>query len=107
MSAAGCIDHHSEGECGPLDLRIADLGHRQYGRVARRQLLGLGIGAGAIDLRVANGRLHPVYPGVYAVGTRLWTPKSEWIAAVLASGSGALLSHRDAGMLHEILRGSV
>ena len=106
MSRVGDIDHDSEGRCRPRDLLIAELADPQHGRVARRQLLALGIGVGAIDLRVANGRLHPVYPGVYAVGTKLWTPEAEWSAAALAGGPGALLSHRDASLLHEILRGS-
>ncbi len=41
------------------DPAIATLAHRQHGVVARRQLVRLGLGAKAIEYRVAIGRLHP------------------------------------------------
>jgi very-short-patch-repair endonuclease len=43
---------------------------------------------------------------VYAVGHTRLTQKGLWMAAVLACGEGALLSHRDAGRLHGLLRGT-
>jgi very-short-patch-repair endonuclease len=62
-------------------------------------LLELGVGEDAVDHRLAVGRLHPVAHGVYAVGHRLLSPKGRWMAAVLSSGSGAVLSHRSAAAL--------
>ncbi len=52
-----------------------------------------------------HGIIHRRFPGVYAVGHTRLTQKGLWMAAVLACGEGALLSHRDAGRLHGLLRG--
>src|SRR3954451_8777607 len=78
------------------DAVVADLASRQYGVVARRQLLELGIGRGAIQSRLENGHLHLIHRGVYAVGHRLVSQHGRWLAAVLAVGPGAALSHRSA-----------
>jgi very-short-patch-repair endonuclease len=67
--------------------------------VARRQLLELGISSQGIERRVANGRLHPVMAGVYAVGRPELTCEGRWMAAVLACGPGAALSHTSAAAL--------
>ena len=47
--------------------------------------------------RARNGRLHELYPSVYAVGHTLLTPKGRWRAAVLACGPDAALSHHSSG----------
>jgi putative AbiEi antitoxin of type IV toxin-antitoxin system len=86
-----------------VDRFIADLAARQHGLVARRQLLSRGIGRGAIDRRIERGQLHQVHRGVYAVGHRLLSTDGRWTAAVLACGTGAVLSHRTAGQLWGIL----
>ena len=83
----------------PVDARIAVLAARQHGVVARRQLVTLGVGSRAIDHRLQCGRLHLLHRGVYAVGHRVITQRGRWMAAVLASGSGAVLSHRSAAAL--------
>jgi very-short-patch-repair endonuclease len=85
------------------DVAVADLAARQHGVVARAQLLALGLDAGAITYRVKAGRLHPVHRGVYAVGHRPPSPLATAMAAVLACGPDALLSHRSAGALWRIL----
>jgi len=41
-------------------------------------------------------------PGIYVVGRPQLTQKSRWMAAVLASGDGAALSHRSAATLWSI-----
>jgi putative AbiEi antitoxin of type IV toxin-antitoxin system/uncharacterized protein DUF559 len=84
------------------DRELAALAGGQYGVVGRAQLLALGLGASAIDRRVASGRLHVVHRGVYAVGHQVLGPRGRWMAAVLAGGEGAVLSHRSAGALWEI-----
>src|SRR3954471_3094282 len=78
---------------------IAALAARQHGVVSRAQLAALGLGAGAIKHRLALGRLHPLYRGVYAVGHRSLRPEAWWLAAVLAAGPDAGLSHRSAAAL--------
>jgi hypothetical protein len=61
--------------------------------VTRANLTALGFSAMAIDHRVATGRLHLVARGVYVVGRPELTPHGRWMAAVLACGDGAVLSH--------------
>jgi very-short-patch-repair endonuclease len=73
--------------------------------VARWQLLALGLGHGAIDHRVARGLLHPVHRGVYAVGHAVLSRHGVWMAAVLAAGPNAVLSHRSAAALWGIRDG--
>lgn len=75
------------------------LADTQHGVVTRRDLLGLGFTSEAIDHRLVSGRLHPVLRGVYAVGWPHLTAKRRWMAAVLACGEGAMLSHRSAAAL--------
>jgi very-short-patch-repair endonuclease/predicted transcriptional regulator of viral defense system len=71
----------------------------QHGVLTRDELLELGFSDKGIKHRVSTGRLHPVMAGVYAVGRRELTPHGRWMAAVLACGDGALLSHRSAAEL--------
>ena len=85
---------------------IAALAGRQHGVVAHWQLIEAGLGEDAVDYRVRIGRLHRVHHCVYAVGHRRLTERGRWMAAVLASGDGAALSHRDAGSLWRVRRGA-
>jgi len=71
----------------------------QHSVVARGQLLELGFSAKAIEHRIANGRLHSLYAGVYAVGRPELTQHGRWMAAVLACGPAAVLSHESAAAL--------
>jgi very-short-patch-repair endonuclease len=71
--------------------------------VTRAQLLELGVGAPAIDYRVKVGRLIGVQRGVYAVGHRPPSMLARAMAAVLACGCGAALSHASAGVLWEMV----
>ena len=71
--------------------------------VSRAQLLALGMGEDAIDWRVKRRRLHRVHTGVYAVGHLALTRQGRFMAAVLACGEGAALSHFSAGVLWGIL----
>jgi very-short-patch-repair endonuclease len=74
--------------------------------VSRSQLVALGFGRQAILRRLDARRLRRLHPGVYAVGHWALTPKSRDLAAVLACGAQALLSHRSAGVRHGLLNGS-
>lgn len=88
-----------------LDEAIAELAARQYGVVARAQLREAGLSDAAIGRRVARGHLQRLHRGVYAVGHRALRLEARWLAAVLAGGPGAVLSHRSAaaawGLLSE------
>lgn len=85
------------------DAVIARLADRQRGVVARWQLLRLGVGEGAIKARIRSGRLRPVHRGVYLVGHRVPVPAAREMAAVLACGPGAVVSHRSAAAIHRLL----
>jgi hypothetical protein len=71
--------------------------------VGRRQLLALGLGRRTIVGRLERGQLHEVYRGVYVVGVRRISTRGRWMAAVLAAGEGAVLSHHSAGRLWRLL----
>jgi very-short-patch-repair endonuclease len=84
------------------DQRLSALAGRQHGVVTRAQLRALGVGDHGVYARVRTGRLHRAYRGVYAVGHRRLTREGRLIAAVLACGHGAVLSHASAAALWEI-----
>jgi very-short-patch-repair endonuclease len=81
------------------DAAIAELARKQHGVVGREQLLELEMGSRAIESRIEREQLHRVHHGVYKVGYRRISRKGWWMAAVLASGPGACLSHRSASRL--------
>ncbi|MEK6277465.1 MAG: type IV toxin-antitoxin system AbiEi family antitoxin domain-containing protein [Actinomycetota bacterium] len=87
---------------GTVDRTLARLAERQHGVVARRQLFALGLGPRTIERRIARERLHRIHRGVYAVGHRSLSAHGHWLAAVLAAGPGAVLSHRSAAALWEL-----
>jgi very-short-patch-repair endonuclease len=72
--------------------------------VTRRQLVAAGKSADAIRHALEDRRLFVVHVGVYAVGHPRLTDEERWLAAVLACGSGALLSARSAAELREYLK---
>ena len=76
-----------------------ELAGRQHRVVSRWQLQDLGFSAEAIRHRIARGRLHPIHRGVYAVGRRELSREGSWMAAALACGDGAVLSHDSAACL--------
>jgi very-short-patch-repair endonuclease len=75
------------------------LARAQHGVLTHDDLVGLGFSAKGIKHRVHSGRLHPIARGIYAVGRADLTPKGRWMAATLACGNGAVLSHRSAAAL--------
>jgi predicted transcriptional regulator of viral defense system len=79
-----------------VDSLIAALAGRQHGLVTRQQLVAAGLASRAIDYRLRTGRLHRIHAGVYAVGHRPVSPHAYALAAVLACGPGAALSHGSA-----------
>jgi len=79
--------------------RLATLAGRQYGVVGRWQLIELGFGDESIKGALASGRLHPLHRDAYAVGHRIVVKRGKWLAAVLAMGPEAFLSHESAAAL--------
>lgn len=83
---------------------LAQLACRQHGVVSRRQLLDLGFGRRAIGRRVEAGRLRCLHRCVYAFGGGPLSMRGEWMAAVLACGEKAALSHHSAAALWGLAR---
>lgn len=81
---------------------LAGLAARQHGVVAAWQLLKLGFSRDDIRGLLDRGHLHRLYRGVYAVGHRRLTTRGRWMAAVLAGGPDAVLSHRAAAALWDL-----
>jgi very-short-patch-repair endonuclease len=86
------------------DRAIARLAANQYGVITTAQLLNAGLLQSGIADRKSAGRLHPVHRGVHAVGHARLSDRGRWMAAVLACGKGAVLSHTSAGELWGIFR---
>ncbi len=80
----------------PGDREIARLAACQHGAIAHWQLTELGFSRHQIDLRAQSGRLHRLYLSVYAVGHVRLSREGRWLAAVLACGPEAVLSHAGA-----------
>jgi very-short-patch-repair endonuclease len=87
-----------------VDAEIAQLAKRQRGYVKRQQLLALGLSPAAISRRIKIGRLIRVYAGVYAVGHLPSHPQDRAVGALLACGTGAVLSHGSAACVWGIYR---
>jgi hypothetical protein len=84
---------------------LARLADQQHGIVSIRQLLGpLAYSKASVDRMVRSGHLHRKHRGVYAVGRTSVPPHGRCLAAILACGPKALLSHRSAAWLWGISR---
>ena len=86
------------------DVAAAQIAARQHGAITRRQLEACGLGSKAITIRVRKGQLHRIHRGVYAVGHRGLSLPGRFMAAVLACGEEAVLSHTSAIVLWELLK---
>ncbi len=98
----GGSDRFRAGDAAPEHV-ISVLADRQHGVVSRSQLIARGLSERMIDRRIERGWLHIVHPGAYAVGRRGLSREGRWMAAVLAGGRGAVLSHRSAAELWRLL----
>lgn len=81
---------------------LGRLAERQWGVVTRAQLADLGLRDRGFAEWVRSGRLRRLYRGVYAVGHDRLRLEGRWLAAVMACGPGAALSHRDVAALWEL-----
>jgi Transcriptional regulator, AbiEi antitoxin/Protein of unknown function (DUF559) len=83
---------------------LSAVAQRQFGVVTPAQLRKLGLGERGVRHRVRAGRLHRVSRGVYAVvPTAVLRREGRWLAAVLACGEGAVLSHISAAAHWDLL----
>jgi very-short-patch-repair endonuclease len=87
-----------------VDVAIGRIARVQHGIVTTSQLLEVGLSSGAISKRVRSGKLYRVHQGVYAVGHDGLSEETRWMAAVLACGPRAVLSHGAAAVHWELLR---
>ena len=78
---------------------------RQHGRITWEQLVEAGIHRHTIQRWIEDGRLHPDHDGVYAVGHPGRSMLADDMAAVLACGTGAALSHWPAAYVMRLLPG--
>lgn len=92
------------GKVAP-DEPLAVLAGRQHGVVERDQARRLGFTDHEIDGRITRGLLRPLHRGVYLVGGAQLTRYGHWMAATLAGGPGAALSHRSAAELWTLIPG--
>src|SRR5687768_6932397 len=85
------------------DVAVARLAARQHGVLCVDELRACGLSLKAISVRVANGRLHPLHRGVFAVG-HANPPRDGWmLAAVKACGDGAVLCLWSAAAVQNII----
>jgi predicted transcriptional regulator of viral defense system len=78
---------------------IGRLAVAQNGVVALEQLERLGLSRRAIHDRERAGRLHRIHQRVYSLTPSVMTERGRFMAAVLACGPDAVLSHRSAAYL--------
>ncbi|HEX7299249.1 MAG TPA: type IV toxin-antitoxin system AbiEi family antitoxin domain-containing protein [Solirubrobacteraceae bacterium] len=86
---------------GPGNRRQSDAVRRiagdQGGIVARTQLIAADVSTSTIDRALRSGRLHRIHSGVYSTqAPELGGEDALLIAALLAVGEGAVLSHQTA-----------
>lgn len=93
-----------EEQVDTVDARLARVAAQQHGVATFAQIRGAGLNKNAISKASREGRLHSLYRGVYAVGHRAPSRERDWMAAVLACGEGAVLSHGSAAALWKLLR---
>jgi len=71
--------------------------------VKNSQLWEYGLSRWTVARWVRAGRLHPIYPGVYAVGHTSLSLKGELIAALFHAGEGAALAHESAAFWWQLV----
>jgi hypothetical protein len=85
---------------------LGEVARRQWGVVTRAQLAEAGLGDKGVAEWVQSDRIRRLYRGIYAYGHDRLRPEGHWLAAVMACGPGAALSHRSAAQLCEIRQNS-
>jgi hypothetical protein len=91
-------DHKRDASGRELAKRAA----QQHGVVTAKQLVSLGFSRHQVGDMADRGHLHRLYRGVYAVGHVKLTRDGRLMAALLAAGRSAFLSHRTAVAMHQL-----
>jgi very-short-patch-repair endonuclease len=86
-----------------VERAIARIGGRQDNVISREQLLGAGLGRGAIAHRVATGAWRRLHNNVYLLGPAPPSLMARARAAVLSCGADAVVSHRSAAEMFGLL----
>lgn len=87
------------------DRGLTELAGRQYAVFSGAQAAALGVASWLLPKWHAKGRVFRIHRGVYSiVPPALLTTNGRRMAAVLACGPGAVLSHRSAAALHGLMR---
>jgi predicted transcriptional regulator of viral defense system len=99
MSGPGRESHDERG----LDAQVAELAARQHLVFSLEQLIDRGLSPRTVHYRTTTGRLHRIHRAVYSlVPPDQLTWRGRYLAAVLACGDGAVISHREAAALHNL-----
>jgi very-short-patch-repair endonuclease len=91
---------------GAGDLAASWVAGRQLDLITHRQLKAAGVSKDMITRRCRRGLLHRVHNHVYLLGTSIMLPGGHELAAVLAGGPRAVVSHRSAAGLWGLSPGS-
>jgi very-short-patch-repair endonuclease len=83
----------------PVGQKVAALAGRQHGVVGHHELIALGVSDDTITGWLRAGRMISLHRGVYAMGHDHLSSHGRFLAAVLACGPGAALSHQSAAVL--------
>ena len=94
----------NKGTKDAFETRLAAVARPQFGMVSHAQLRKLGLTTSGIARRVRSGRFTREHRGVYYAGHGPVTLRGRFMAAVLACGEGAVLSHRSAAVLWGLLK---
>jgi predicted transcriptional regulator of viral defense system len=85
------------------DGEIARICQGQQGLVTLAQLEAFGLSRQGVQQRLVSGRLHRIHQGVYSLTPSVMTERGRFMAAVLACGPEAVLSHRSAAYLWRLV----
>ncbi|MGI8580046.1 MAG: DUF559 domain-containing protein [Solirubrobacteraceae bacterium] len=85
------------------NVRVAQVAAAQRGVITSQQLANLEFAPSSIRRKVAAGTLHRIHRGVYLLGHTAAAPLAFELAALLACGPTAALSHWTAAALYRIL----
>ena len=80
---------------------VQKIAARQHGVITREQLLAAGLTPGMVARSVRALQLRAIHRGVYQIGP-LTPPRAPLMAAVLACGAAAAVSHRSGAGLWEL-----
>jgi very-short-patch-repair endonuclease len=86
-----------------VDVEIGRIAGEQFGVISREQLESLGLAGEAAIKRALSGRLYRVHQRVYGLTPKLMSRRGALMAAVLACGKDAVLSHRSAAYLWRLV----